>query len=167
MPFPCLSRQKGFTLIELMIALSIAAMVFVLSGPSLQRFYDAMEYRDAVRQIVSAARNAKRDAYISGEAIDLLIDADRNLFGLSRDSRVVSREALSPLPDSLNLESRFCRRNLPRRSNWAPSAFTPREAPREAKSLSNERVAAGTHLTIDWLLGEVTQQSFSLVMSRA
>ena len=152
-------QQKGFTLLELVIALSIAAMVFVLSGPSLQRFYDAMEYRDAVRQIVSAARNAKRDAYISGEAIDLLIDADRNLFGLSRDSRTLKREALSPLADSLNLKVVYAEEISPD-GQLGAIRFYPTGGASGGEVFIERESGAGTHLTIDWLLGEVTQQVF-------
>jgi general secretion pathway protein H len=152
-------RQEGFTLIELMIALSIAAMVFVLSGPSLQRFYDAMEYRDAVRQIVSAARNAKRDAYISGEAVDLLIDADQNRFGLARDSRAVSHDALSPLPESLTLKVVFAEEISPD-GQLGAIRFYPTGGASGGEVFVERESGSGTHLTIDWLLGEVTQRVF-------
>ena len=47
------STLKGFTLLELVVALAIAGLFFALSGPSVRGMYDSMQYRDAVRGLYS------------------------------------------------------------------------------------------------------------------
>ena len=89
------SDARGFTLLELIVVLAIASLLFSLGGPSIRTLSATMEYRDAVRQIVSAAKNARRDAFAQGVPMDLLIDADRNRYALSADSPSVSVEPVS------------------------------------------------------------------------
>ena len=60
------SRARGFTLLELIVVLAIAGVLFALGAPSVRTLSATMEYHDAVRQIVSAAKNAHRDALAQG-----------------------------------------------------------------------------------------------------
>ena len=53
-------RRRGFALLELIVVLAIAGLLFSLGGPSVRTLAATMEYRDAVGQIVSSAKNARR-----------------------------------------------------------------------------------------------------------
>ena len=92
------SDARGFTLLELVVVLAIASLLFSLGGPSVRTLSATMEYRDAVRQIVSAAKNARRDAFAQGIPMDLLIDTDRNRYALSADSPSLSADQFAALP---------------------------------------------------------------------
>ena len=51
------ANTGGFTLLELVVVLVIAGLFFALGGPSVRSLYDTMQYREAVRELVSAAKN--------------------------------------------------------------------------------------------------------------
>ena len=46
----------GFTLLELVVVLVIAGLLFSLGAPRVGKLYDSMQYREAVRELVSAAK---------------------------------------------------------------------------------------------------------------
>ena len=67
-------RSKGFTLIELTVVLVIAGLLFAVSIPNLSAMSESLAYRSSVREVLSAAQSARREATRSGRAVDLLID---------------------------------------------------------------------------------------------
>ncbi len=60
--------QRGFTLVELLVSLAIAAVLLAVSVPSAGRFYQSMQYRSAVRDVVSALNGARYAAVNSGRS---------------------------------------------------------------------------------------------------
>ena len=153
------SHARGFTLLELIVVLAIAGLLFSLGGPSVRTLSATMEYRDAVRQIVSAAKNARRDAFAQGIPMDLLIDTDRNRYALSADSPSLSADQFAPLPETLDITVVYAAEVSPK-----PGLAAIRFYPAGGSSGGEISVArpngAGVHLTIDWLLGDVTQEPF-------
>ena len=153
------SDVRGFTLLELMVVLAIAGLLFSLGGPSVRTLSATMEYRDAVRQIVSAAKNARRDAFAQGVPMDLLIDTDRNRFALTADSPAVSADEFAALPEALDITVVYAAEVSPK-----PGLAAIRFYPAGGSSGGEISVArpngAGVNLSIDWLLGDVTQESF-------
>ena len=49
------SLPSGFTLIELTVVLVIAGLLFAISVPNFSKLSDTRDYREAVREVVSAA----------------------------------------------------------------------------------------------------------------
>lgn len=66
----------GFTLLELMIALSIAGLLLAVSGPASYKMYQSMQYREAVRDVHRALLSARYRAMISGRSSDVVISVD-------------------------------------------------------------------------------------------
>ena len=153
------SDTRGFTLLELIVVLAIAGLVFSLGGPSVRTLAATMEYRDAVRQIVSAAKNARRDAFAQGIPMDLLIDTDRNRYALSADSPSVSADQFAPLPEALDITVVYAAEVSPR-PGLAAIRFYPAGGSSGGEISVARPSGAGVHLTIDWLLGDVTQEAF-------
>ena len=152
------SDTRGFTLLELIVVLAIAGLLFSLGGPSVRTLAATMEYRDAVRQIVSAAKNARRDAFAQGIPMDLLIDTDRNRYALSADSPSVSADQFAPLPEALDITVVYAAEVSPK-PGLAAIRFTRQGGPLAARFRWPDPAERGP-LTIDWLLGDVTQEAF-------
>jgi len=150
---------RGFTLLELIVVLAIASLLFSLGGPSVRTLAATMEYRDAVRQIVSAAKNARRDAFAQGIPMDLLIDTDRNRYALSADSPSVSADQVAPLPEVLDITVVYAAEVSPK-PGLAAIRFYPAGGSSGGEISVARPSGAGVHLTIDWLLGDVTQEAF-------
>ena len=149
--------EDGFTLLELMVVLVIAGLLFSLSGPSVKAMYDTMQYRDAVREIVSAAKNGRRDAFAEGRPVDLLIDTDRNRYALSTGSGTPDRQAFKPLPESLDITVVYAAEVSPE-PGLAAVRFYPAGGSSGAEISILRPTGAGVFLTIDWLLGDVVQE---------
>ena len=153
------SDARGFTLLELVVVLAIASLLFSLGGPSVRTLSATMEYRDAVRQIVSAAKNARRDAFAQGIPMDLLIDTDRNRYALSANSPSLSADQFAALPEALDITVVYAAEVSPK-PGLAAIRFYPAGGSSGGEISMARPSGAGVHLTIDWLLGDVTQEAF-------
>ena len=91
----------GFSLIELLAAMTIVAMVVAVSVPSAQRFYESMQYRQAVRDVMTALSSARYRALNDGIASDVVIDP--------RSNRVNAKGTDLQLPSDLSLTLRTAR----------------------------------------------------------
>ncbi len=58
----------GFTLVELMAALAIAAVIMAVAVPASMKLYDSMQYRQTVRDVVTLFASARYEAVNSGRA---------------------------------------------------------------------------------------------------
>ena len=96
--------SAGFTLLELMVVLVIAGLFVALASPSVRGLYDSMQYRDAVRGLSSAAKNARRTAMAEGNPVDLIIDADLKTYWLTAKAGSESVAGAPAIDDSLALE---------------------------------------------------------------
>ena len=152
------SADRGFTLLELVVVLVIAGLLFSLGGPSIRALYDTMEYREAVREIVSAAKNARRDAFATGEPMDLLINTDTNKFALTADATRISEEDFTPLNEALEITVVYAAEVSPK-PGLPAIRFYPAGGSSGGEITLVRPSGAGVHLTIDWLLGDVTQRA--------
>ena len=146
----------GFTLLELVVVLVIAGLLFGLGGPSVGALYDTMQYRDAVREVVSAAKSGRRGAFASGQPLDLLIDTDRNQFALTDRPQSIDSLEFSILPEELDITVVYAAEVSPK-PGLAAIRFYPAGGSSGGEITIARPSGGGAHLTIDWLLGDVTQ----------
>lgn len=149
---------SGFTLLELVVVLVITGMLFALGGPSVRSLYDSMQYREAVRELVSAAKNGRRDAFVRGEPVDLLINTDNNRYALTVNATDIAEDQFAELPASLNITVVYAAEVSPR-PGLAAIRFYPAGGSSGGEISVARPSGAGVHLTIDWLLGDVVQES--------
>lgn len=88
-------RARGFTLIELVVALAIAALVVALVPPSLEKLRDGMHYRDTVRRVVIDLRSARQQASAEGRDVRFVVDMRSRRFGIEGRSLHVLPEPLT------------------------------------------------------------------------
>ena len=151
-------RAAGFTLLELVVVLVVAGLLFGLGGPSVGALYDTMQYREAVREVVSAAKNGRRDAFASGQPLDLLIDTDRNMFALTNQSQSVEKLKFRTLPEALDITVVYAAEVSPK-PGLAAIRFYPAGGSSGGEITMARPNGSGVHVTIDWLLGDVKQES--------
>lgn len=153
-----LLRSRGFTLLELVIALLIASLVVAVGGPAAYRFYETASFRDAVRTVQGAAGTARYRAIASGRSWDLLIDTQQSRVLAAPGTGRLERDAdgFIALGDEIRLEATTA-------AEYARSGYSAiRFFPSGGSSGGSLRVGmAGrepTRIDIDWLTGRVVQQ---------
>ncbi len=89
-------RESGFTLLEMLAAITIAAIVLGVSAPAMQRLYKSSQYHGAVNDVVTKLTSARYLAIRSGGNEDVFINPE------SRE--ITLGENVTTLPESLQME---------------------------------------------------------------
>ena len=86
--------EAGFTLIEMLVTLAIAALIAGIAFPRTQNAMTAMEVRLGAAQVTEALRTARAEAIRTGEPVS---------FAVEGRALVVGNDAPIPLPASVDL----------------------------------------------------------------
>ena len=79
-------RRRGFTLVELLVALAIMGLVVAAAVPASVRFYESMQLRQAARTTMSMLVAAREKALSSGRPQDVQVrPAARRLWSGDRE----------------------------------------------------------------------------------
>jgi general secretion pathway protein H len=71
-------RNKGFTLIEVIVVLLITSLAIALVTPSLSRFSSTVELKASVRKISAILRYCRSEAINQGKIYQIFFDSDLN-----------------------------------------------------------------------------------------
>jgi general secretion pathway protein H len=116
------------------------------------RFYESMQYRQAVRDVITALASARYQAVNSGRAQDVSINPFTNTVTQNGES--------SALPDSVSLAVTSAREL--NRDRLAVIRFYP-EGGSSGGDIDLQRTnGAGVRISIDWLVGRVSQVSYAV-----
>jgi general secretion pathway protein H len=141
---------RGFTLVELLVALAIVGLLLALAVPSGLRFYETMEKRQAVREVLTLLATAREQAITSGEVRDVYIWPDTRRLALGATSR--------QLPAGLRLTVRGARELNQERAGVI--RFYP-EGDTSGGGVDIETGRGrGVSIDVDWLMGRISQESF-------
>lgn len=66
-------NQRGFTLVEIVAAITVVALILGLAVPQSVKFYDSMRFRSTVRETMTLLGSARHAALSSGVAQDVLV----------------------------------------------------------------------------------------------
>jgi general secretion pathway protein H len=80
--------HRGFTLLELVIVLSIMAIIAGLTIPMLGAGVSTTELKSAARQVAAGLRMARSEAVATRQDTRVLLDLEHRTFQVERDSRV-------------------------------------------------------------------------------
>ncbi len=143
--------QPGFTLLELLAAITIAGLLLAVSVPSTMRFYDSMQYRQAVRDVVTALASARYRAINTGRAQDVAIDPEAH--------RLTVGDEVTRLPPELAIAVHAA--GELNRERAGVIRFYP-EGGSSGGGVDIERPdGSGTRILVGWLLGRVTQERYA------
>lgn len=90
------SPSAGFTLVELLVALALAALAIALVPPALERLLEGVRYRDAVRAVIVGLRDARHRAASEGRDVRFVVDLEGRRFGIEGGQQ-------RPLPEPLQM----------------------------------------------------------------
>jgi len=137
----------GFTLLEILAALTIMVMVVAVSMPQTQRLYQSIQYHQAVRDLLVTLADARQRAVDTGRAQDVEIDPS--------EGRIAYNDSVQELPEGFELGVTSA--SEVNRNGTGVIRFYP-----EGGSTGGDidiRSPGGRELriTVDWLMGGVTQ----------
>ena len=78
-------NNKGFTLVELMITISIIGLIAVLSVPNYQRFMHGWRLNGETQQLASALRTARSSAVMKNIDVVFSFDTDEGTYSWFED----------------------------------------------------------------------------------
>jgi type II secretion system protein H len=79
-------RSRGFTLIELILVMSLLIIIISLVTPSLEKFFQGRTMDSEVRQFVSLTHYAQSRAISEGSPMLLWVDSKAGKYGLTQES---------------------------------------------------------------------------------
>ena len=144
--------QSAFTLVELMVAMAIVGLLLAVSVPGSMRFYESMQYRQAVRDVLSTLGAARQQAMDQGRAQDVLFRSEQASIEFNGD--------LQQLPDGFGL-SVTTASELSRESAGV-IRFYPEGSSTGGDIEISSPLGQGVRLSVDWLMGGVSQVSYDV-----
>lgn len=145
--------MRGFTLIELIVAIAVAGFVLGASVTTWPKLHQAMEYRSAVRGVFASMNTARSEALRSGQAAVFFVDLDRRSYG-------VGDKVLGTFSDVLAVRYTLAEREVDARGR-GQIRFSPDGGATGGNIEVLRSDGSGVRLRVDWLLGTVTQEAVS------
>ena len=146
---PRCAAQRGFSLVELMVAMAIAGIVMAAVVPYSLRFYEGMERRQAVRNTVTLLMTAREQALATGR--------NRDVFVRPATGRIWLGDREQRAPGGLSISVRGARQL--NRDGVGVIRFYPDGSASGGGIDFIRSDGTGTGIEVDWLVGRVTQHS--------
>jgi general secretion pathway protein H len=140
-------KQRGFTLIELIVVLVIVILGFSAIGISISSGNDATETKAAARDIVSALRYARGEALIAHEEITLSFNLEDNSYTLSH------RDKVYDIPKAIAVTIVTAQSELTGQGQGSIRFFPDGSA--TGGRITLERNAIKWQIDINWLTGQI------------
>ncbi|WCM93994.1 GspH/FimT family pseudopilin [Acidovorax sp. NCPPB 2350] len=145
-------RERGFTLVELLVVFAIMALVVGLAPMAFDRLRDSSHYRDTVRTMMNQMRSARFTAMVEGREVRFSVDLRNRLYGTDA--------AMRSLPQPLQLRAIVAGTELTAQ-NQASIRFLPSGGATGGSIEILRAPGVGTRLRVDWLSGRVTQEALT------
>ncbi len=142
-------RPHGFTLVELVVALAIAALMLATAPAALTRAFDSMEYRATVRNLLTELKRARLQAMHTGQATVFAYETQSRRFGVDHQlTREVPRKLAVAMivADTEVVATRAAIRFYADGGASGGSIDVIRPS------------GVGVRISVDWLLGRARQQ---------
>lgn len=139
----------GFTLIELVVSLSLAALAIAVVPVAIERVMDNAQYRSTVRELLTTMRSARQTAMRSGTETVFQIDPVNRRYG--QDGQLVR-----VLPEGLSVEVVVAGSEVDH-SGVGSIRFYPDGSATGGSVVVRRASGDGVQLRVGWLLGRISQ----------
>ena len=140
-------RQRGFTLLELLVALSIAALLMAITPPLISSVFPGVQLKGAARELAAALRYAHDRAIVQQEESIVSLDVEDRKYTVSGRKRVYS------LPEKIEL-SLYTALSEQTDSTTAAIRFYP-DGSSTGGGVTLSYGERAYRIDIDWLTGRV------------
>ena len=139
--------QRGFTLLEILVALVIGVLLIALVPPLLSGLGGATEVRSAARQLAAGLRSARNEAVTRQQEATLTLDLAQHRFAVSGDPREIA------LPEGIALKLDTAQSELLDRTTGGIRFFPDGSSTGGAITVSGPKLAF--RVNVDWLTGAI------------
>ena len=146
--------DSGFTLIEVMVAMTVATLLLAVAPLAYNKVYDAMSYQRLVQDMQSGLRGARIRAMLAGEEVQFLLDAGGQRFGQGG-------RTMKPLPSGVKLDA-IVAESDPVDRKVGIIRFYPDGSATGGSVLLIRDTGQGVRLRVDWMLGRITQETLDV-----
>jgi general secretion pathway protein H len=140
-------RNRGFTLIELMVVLAIIAVLLAVAPVALQRYRESSDYRDTLRTMAAGLAEARQAAVSGGRVVAFSVDLGARQYG-------VEGRPARELPESLTIRATVADTDLV--GSVARIRFYPGGNATGGSIELVRQSGTGARLRTDWLDGRVS-----------
>lgn len=144
------TRSRGVTLVELVVAITIAALLFAVVPASLSAAHETFAYRAFVRELVSGLRLARSQAMQSGREVRFIIDVEGRRWG--------SDQRMRDVPARLDIDAVVAQSEVGAQGVGAIRFYPDGSSTGGTIVVVRPSRVAGVRLRVDWMLGRVSQE---------
>ncbi|QDF95610.1 type II secretion system protein GspH [Azoarcus sp. DD4] len=142
--------MRGFTLVELVVALAIAALALGAVAANHERLLQTMAYRSAVRGVLAGMHAARTEAMRSGRPVVFAVDLAGRSYGV--DGRLGGR-----LPEAVGVRVIVAEREV-EAAGKGGIRFQPDGGATGGSVDLLRPQGGGVRLRVDWLFGRIEQE---------
>ena len=148
------SRQAGFTLLELLVALAIAGLTLTVAPSLFGKAQETIQYRSTVRSVVGELRQARLTASSRGTPSFFRVNLRERKFG-------ADTQKLQSLPEGLDMRVIVAERLLSSGGQEASIEFLPDGGATGGSIDIVRRSGDGTRVRVDWISGQIELEPLS------
>lgn len=149
---PIRRPQPGFTMVELLVAIAIVGLLMAVTVPGSMRFYQSIQYRQAVRDVLTTLGQARHQAMDKGRAQNVGFDAERGQIQFYDD--------VVQLPKGF--EMTVTTASEVNQQNLGVIRFYPEGGSTGGDIDVTSPRGRGVRISVDWLMGSVSQEAYDV-----
>jgi len=149
---PIRRPQPGFTMVELLVAIAIVGLLMAVTVPGSMRFYQSIQYRQAVRDVLTTLGQARHQAMDKGQAQNVGFDAERGQIQFYND--------VVQLPKGF--EMTVTTASEVNQQNLGVIRFYPEGGSTGGDIDVTSPRGRGVRISVDWLMGSVSQEAYDV-----